>query len=428
MIGFDRQICLGTKWLLSVQEYDSQHKRSGWSWAPDIPLNPQNTSEVVCTLSQDGVTIPHKREVCLTIFSPCVVREDGTNWDFSTNLDVAWRLAALTWLKQQYKPADRFIGTLVKELWDRMGSAGWSLGDESEISMPTTAIALSALARSDSHVLRDKKIGRVWKLFADQAIENDLPVETVAAILYVFCSPEMDSIRQGPSTRIIPRCVKLLLQRMEDDLAIHEVIFQRKDVSDRWRYLELPIALRSVAMACPQAIFDPRFRHQLATLSALQDCDTVHEGGFRISKYSMITTYATTLSLDALITIRNRLKDTVTADMALESLTAECGLHHSDPQKLIEVRGRPVITNSWFALIAAVIITLLAVVNSTTVIFSHMGTIYTHFVVTLSFLCTSMSWLGVISARLPGTNNLKIATIAFAITTAIAFPVLVFLL
>ncbi|MFE6925287.1 hypothetical protein ACFVAV_30015 [Nocardia sp. NPDC057663] len=305
------------------------------------------------------------------------------------------------------------------------------------VSITATAAAMQALAGvatvseevADS-VLRGVSFLAVSLLNEDVRAE---PMYAMASISSVLTRPEFVSVGGKRTKRALEQAVDRMMIGLErDEDRVEEEPFRRGAMADTWRHLSLHLAVGAVASAQPTAVFDPAMRRSLTELLDLQEMTPMHtrRGGFRTSPEGFVTSYATTLAVEAMARVRQALGGAVNPGRVFEIVCRTDGAHHSDARSVIGIRRRRVVLNShagaaFFAVCAAagLSIALLAVGMADSL--PKAGSCA---LVVWGTLVVAIGALVALITRFPAVSRTRVAAPVFAGFTAVVLPVITFLL
>jgi hypothetical protein len=434
MTNLQTRVDLVHRWFINT--VNRTETTAGWGWVPDVPPNPQNTAEVVCAIGDADLELPYRSEIMRLIRTPVVDSPRG-DWVFEAPLDLAWRVRALRYLGVAADDAglSADIDALLKA---QLGSGGWPMASGLYAPSATaTAAAVLALAMtSDDRALAMARRGlEHLTTINDNGRDHQRgPVHVAAYTAFTLSRPE---VRALGSERRFAQARDLACDRLMRFLATRryeaeEETFSRGRVLDTFRHLTLPIALRAVAAARPEALFEPPFRDALVALLALQDTTPTHVtyGGFRTSPEGFVTSYASTQALEVLASIRKDLSDYVNPAVAFDLICHSNSAHHTDPQTLARLGNRSLIMNSTAALSVMVLAVFagggLAAAGAMTRDAASPS-------VSRAFLVfgSLLAGLGIscyLSTRLHRTPIQRISLVAFTLFTALVLPALMFIL
>ncbi|UGT38626.1 hypothetical protein LTV02_21055 [Nocardia yamanashiensis] len=437
MSNLDERIGDAVEWFQRSQLPDGRGG-AGWGWVSDVPPNPQNTAEVVCALARAGRAIPRVDEVSALVRQPVIQRDERGEWAFRTPIDLSWRLRALHCLGAPETDADVVAGrdALIAEA--DAGTGGWRLSDRvGPVSITSTANAIQALAplaASDENVART--VLRGTGFLVESMLDQDPRVQPLYASAHVataLARPEIAAV----GGRRVERARDLAVQRLlaglgNGDPQIEEEPFRRGDFADTWRHLALHLTVGALLTAEPKTIFDPVVRNALTQLLDLQETGPLrtHRGGFRTSPEGFVTSFATTQALEAMLGARQVVNENVNPARIFDMICQEQGRHHADAQRVVSLRGRAVVMNSLagaasFGLggAAGLTIAMLAVGFG-----DELGKIGSRALVVWGMLFLALGTLAAVTTRFPAASKRGIAAAVFAGYTALALPIVSFLL
>jgi hypothetical protein len=418
---------------------------AGWGWVPDVVPNPQNTAEVVCILARIERPIPREQDVLALIRRRTVHHASGNDWNFSSSIDVAWRLQALRCLVDDPEDPDivECAKTLVKAHDDEIG--GWRMaGQSGPISITATCAALLALNNLDSPgsieeaMQKEEAMQRGLKMLIGAVLGDDPradPLFANATIAHLLAQPKIAVLGGKRTERAREKAIGRVLNAMERGCAgVEDEIFTRGQVTDTWRHLRLHLSLAAVAEATPDKIFEPPFRRALKRMLDLQEdsediANTVNFGGFRTSEEGFVTSYATTRALSVLAAVETTLDTRVNPALTFDLLCRSDGVHHSDPQDVVTLRGHAVTMNSY----AGGLVCLMGLVAASTIIAltigfkSQLGHAGTGLLLlwSLTFLASGIFVFA--SASLPRVSNVRIASLTLTGYSAFLAPIIVYI-
>ncbi|MFC4372631.1 hypothetical protein ACFO5K_00850 [Nocardia halotolerans] len=436
MSGLDQRIDLAVHWLTQNQKSDGLGG-SGWGWVDDVPPNPQNTAEVVCALASVEQPIPRADEVSV-LLRRRTVQHGADSWEFDAPIDIAWRLRAL--LVMGAAPDDTDVAWCVTQLRDTQDteSGGWRMsGRVGPVSITATAAAMQALAgvATTSDEIADSVLRGV-SFLAVSVLNDDVraqPMYAMASISSVLIRPEFVSVGGKRTRRALEQAVDRMLTGLgRDDDRVEEEAFRRGEMADTWRHLSLHLAVGAVVSVEPSAVFDPAMRRSLTELLGLQEMTPMHtrRGGFRTSPEGFVTSYATTLAIEAMARVRQALGGAVNPGRVFEIVCRTDGAHHSDARSVVGGRHRRIVLNShagaaFFGVCAAagLSIALLAVGmdDSLPKAGSRVLVVWGTFLIALGALVALIT-------RFPSVSRTRVAAPVFAGFTAVVLPVVTFLL
>ncbi|MEU3011253.1 prenyltransferase/squalene oxidase repeat-containing protein [Nocardia asteroides] len=437
MSGLDERIQLAVAWLGRCQKSDGQGG-AGWGWVDDVPPNPQNTAEVVCALSAVGQPVPRADEVVVLLRRRSVQHGSGP-WEFdAAPIDVAWRLRAL--LLAGVLPDDPDIALCVTQLRDSQDadSGGWRMSaGVGPVSITATAAACQALAGLATD--NDDIAGTVLRgvsFLAVSVLSEDVraqPMYAMAFIASVLTRPEFVSVGGKRTKRSLEQAVERMMASLEHhEIRVEEEPFRRGAMADTWRHLSLHLAVGAVVGAEPAAVFEPTVRRSLTELLDLQEMTPIHiqRGGFRTSPGGPITSYATTLALEAMAAVRQALGGAVNPGRVFDVVCRTDGAHHSDARNLIGTSRSKIILNShagaaFFSVCAAaglsIAVLAVSMADSLPKAGSRALVVWGTFVVAIGALVALIT-------RYPSVSKARVAAPVFAGFTAVVLPVITFLL
>jgi hypothetical protein len=411
---------------------------AGWGWVPDVVPNPQNTAEVVCILSRIGQPIPRQSEALALIRRRVVRHASGHDWDFSSSIDVAWRLRALRYLVDDHEDTDivACAKTLV-DLQDETG--GWRMaGGAGPISITATCAAVLALCGLDSPVNMEETVSAGLGMLIGAVLGDDPradPLYANAHIAHLLAQQKIAVLGGRRTERAREKAIGRVLRDMERGCTgVEDEVFTRGPVADRWRHLLLYLSLAATAEAAPNRIFEPPFRRALIRMLDLQEggediVSTVNFGGFRTSKEGFVTSYATAHGLGVLAAIETTLAKRVNPGLMFSLLCRSDGTHHSDPQEVVTIRRYPVTMNSYAGglvfltgLIAALTIGALTIGLK-----SHLGHVGSRLLLIWSTVFLASGTFAFASVRITKYSNARIAIWVFTAFSAIFLPIIFFI-
>lgn len=437
MSGLDGRLDLAVQWLGRNQVVDGQGG-AGWGWVSDVPPNPQNTAEVVCALARAGREIPRSAEVLTLVRRGTVTSQHRGEWTFQSPVDVAWRLRALQCLG--IAPTDSDVVDSIEALVAEQDSdtGGWRLsGRAGPVSVTATAHAIRALTGpATAHEGAARALLRATTFLISLMLDGDPRTEPLYACAYVasiVSQPEVAAVGGKRVERARGRVLERLLAGLRQGHApVEEEAFRRGEVADTWRHLSLHLAVGAAVAADPHTIFEPPVRQALTGLLDLQETGELHTncGGFRTSAEGFVTSYATTQALEAMVAVRTAVNSGVSPARVFDLICGTDGVHHTDAQNLVSVRGRSVVMNSHAGALlfavggsAGLTIAILAVIFA-----DDLKEIGSRALVVWGTLFVAVGTFSLVSTRFPATPNGRIAAAVFAAFTAVVLPVVTFLL
>jgi hypothetical protein len=434
VLGFDQQIDAAVSWLEAREQVSAE--LAGWGWVPEITPNPQNSAETVCALHTVGVSVSELDKVAALLVIGEVQRHDGTPWKFDTTVDEAWAARALALLASVTGRIDLHAAAVKKceLLLGRCGSEGWAADEGNDASAFVTMLVMRAIGCAAPRMLSKDGPKRAWQ-FLIHSIENPTetlaPVSSVSYVLMALSASELQALWGSRSEWARRRGVEWLIERMAGDLKVEEEPYSRGPIRDRWRHLTLPLSLLAVALADPGSVRHPEFRRQLALLGALQESDGVNSGGYETSAGGIVTTYATTWSLEAMAAVRGAIEEYAAPADVWEAVCRAEGLYPTDPHKLVSVKKFRVIMNSSAALVFSVVASVLAALAVGLIIGappSELSSLARRVLFVTVFYLLSATWFAYVACRLPWIPSSRVLSAAAIITTAVLFPVLALLI
>jgi hypothetical protein len=434
--SLDERIDLAVDWLLSMMTLDAGH--AGWGWVTDIPPNPQNTSEVVCVLSDLGRSIPNSDEVCALVRRDAVALGHDGSWAFDSILDRAWRIRALLALDIPASDDDVVSGVqgLIASQDPELG--GWGLsGAAGPLSVTATAAAVHSLvsaANDDEQTIRAAAHGT--RFLIDLVLGDDTrakPLYAVSFVASLLARSEIASLGGRRIERAREMCVEKMLGHVaHHETRVEEERFQRGDVRDNWRHLSLHLSIAALGAAGePGVLFEPVFRRALVDLLDLQEVDEgiSNRGGFRTSREGFVTSYATTQALEAMAQVRQAINHRLNPGLMYDVVCSAQGDHHSDPQEIVRVGHHRVTMNSGAGNIGLVSCGLggLTILVLAVVFAAELGPIAYRGLVIWGACLVALGVFVVLATRLVRFRR-RIPAWTFAGFTALVLPVLTFLL
>lgn len=432
MTVFDEAIGRGASWLVgNLREEESDGTPfAGWGWIPEIPISPLNTAEVVCALSDAGEPVPKADLVAVCLergAERCLASRD------ISSLHTSWLLMAFHRFPS-YEPPGRLVDRLRDHLVSITVEDGtWAFTpDTSQQSVFCTALAVEALAccrpRGDTaHAALDAGVATLLRYLET----DDRAIVDTAFAVRALARAETGALLGGPENKVRDRAVDWLLHKMQDGVdGIAEEQFSSAKGRQVWRHAILAPAIEAVALQRPEAIFTPPMRRSLRTLiESLQvrEPERPDFGAFRTSQNGFVTTYGTTLALNALTTVAHHATVRVSPAEVFERLCETDGLDPSDPQTIVQVRGRRFIANFPLALAVAVLVSLQsAAIIAIAIADSHIAAGLSRTLVVVSLLLAFPAVVLAASARFPEFSRLRMIGVTFAVMTGAAFPILTF--
>ena len=437
MSNMEARIDAAIGWLERGQLSD-RHGGAGWGWVTDVPPNPGNTAEVVCALNRAGHAIPRVTEVSALVRRAKVQRDEHGEWTFRAPIDLSWRLRALQCLGADAGDTDAVAcRDALIEVRDP-DSGGWRMthgvGPVSVTATASAVQALSAIAMTDD--VAGKAAAEGTRFLVESMIGQDPRVQPMYACAYVagtLARPEIAAI----GGKRVERAQDLAVQRILAGLragepGVEEEPFRRENVADTWRHLTLHLSIGALLVAESRTIFDPAVRQALTHLLDLQEIEPLRaqQGGFRTSSEGFVTSYATTQALEAMISARQVVNESVNPARVFDMLCREDGTHHEDPQRIVTLRGHTVVMNSLAGAIevaigvpAGLTISLFAVGFA-----DDLGKVGSRALLVWGMLFVAVATLTGLTTRFPHVSKRRIAAIVFAGYTAVVLPIVSFLL
>jgi hypothetical protein len=428
------RIDLTVGWLIN-HVADGPEGTRGWGWVPDVPANPQNTAEVVCVLAELDRQLLDLRPAERLIRSNHVMRSTGSSWRFEEVIDTAWRLRALRSLGQDDDDV-RMATDLLLTRQDLGG--GWRMGAAAgSVSTTATRTALLALAADPCPAAGLKEAMRAG---VQMLVSYALDAPRTAGNLYSFAQiadilsrPELRELGAPRADRAHDICLRRIREAlMRQDLPVEEEIFIRAGFKDTWRHTSLTLGLTALARSDINSVFLPEFRRGMAHFLDLQETepDCFHLGGFRTSTEGFVTSYATTQALEMLRLVADSVLQRVNPARAFDYICSTDGAHHSDPRDLLSFSHYRVTMNS-----TAGGLTLLLCVSSGATILTlalelrnHMPAAEGRALVIWGVALLSFGGYVYAALRLPRTANKVVAAVSFSFFTALALPIVTYLL
>ncbi|WP_280263760.1 hypothetical protein [Nocardia wallacei] len=436
MSNIDERIRMAVEWLRSSQ-IPHLSGGAGWGWIPDVPPNPQNTAEVVCMLHRAGCEIPRPEKVAALVRMTVVQRPVGDEWYFRTPIDVAWRVRALRCLGVE--ESDSGVVEGIRSLLDQQDSetGGWRMsGFLGPVSITATAAAVLALIADgafDGERQQAISHGIAYLVSAVYQEPRTLPMYAAAHIASVLSRPEIVAIGDKRAERACELAVQRLMTGLRrSECEIETEIFRRDDLVDTWRHITLHLAIGAVVAADSRTIFDPAVRAAMVELLDMQEVDAlaIYRGGFRISAEGPVTSYATTQALEALLQVRPAINERVNPAKVYDEICRADGAHHTDPQTVATLRGRPMLMNSS----AGEVLLVVGAAAGATVFGlgfgfdDDLGKIASRALVVWGTLLIALGTFCGLATRFPRLPKRRVAASVFAAFTALVLPVISFLL
>lgn len=440
MSNVDERIGLAVDWLVRNQRTDSTGG-AGWGWVPDVPPNPQDTAEVVCSLIDIGGEVPNRAEVVRLLQRDSILEDPRGPRVFRAPIDVAWRLRAL--LALGFGPADRHVTGCVADLLAEQDpvTGGWRMSSRTgAVSVTATTEALRALAGvAPENSLADpivEALTRGIRFVVAALLDDDVqfrPLYASAQAAIVLLLPRIATFGGKRLERARDMALANVLRSLRAGGArVEEEIVRRGAVADSWRHVSLHWAVTAVASAGGNAIFDPAFRGALNDLLELQDIEPElsTRGGFRTSGEGFVTTYATVQALAALAEMRVTLNERVNPAKVFDLICRAEGANPGDPQQLFELRGHSMVMNSYAG---AGTLAIGAPAGATIAIMSvafadPLGEIGSRALVVWGTLFIAIGTYVFVTTRFPAIPKVRTGAIVFAGFTAVVLPILTFLL
>ena len=434
MSDVETRIDLGVRWLQSHVAEGPEGTR-GWGWVPDVPANPQNTAEVVWALIETGRPVPDLDDVTRLIRLHHVDRGTGARWSFDEVIDTAWRLRAL----RQLGVDDMDTTDATRSLLASQDSGGgWRMGSATSAVSPTaTRVAVLALAADPAPaeaVVRAVRAGaRFLATATSDAALSGWSLYASAQIADTFSRPQLMAMG-GFRAR---RAHAVTVQRIRDALTrgvlpVEEEPFVRGGFRDSWRHTSLSLSLTALVRSDPGNILLPEFRSGLVHLLDLQEVgvDAYHLGGFRTSEEGFVTSYATTQALELMTLVSSAVTGQVNPARTFDYICSQEGAHHSDPRDLVRFRHYRVAMNSTAGALTmflgvaagATILVLALQLQDSIPIAEGRG------LVVWSLALITFALYTYVTLRLPQIPDRVVAAAAFTVFTAIALPVITYLL
>jgi hypothetical protein len=432
MSSIDSRITLAAEWFTRTQSVVSNG--AGWGWVSDVPPNPQNTAEVICALSGAGIEVPNRAGAERLVRSSMVDSPRG-GWAFSEPIDIAWRLRALNALDVGVGDPEVVAGVNAL-LSAQLADGCWRMADgEGPVSVTATACAVLALTAfpSENALVGARSAIRALSDGVTSGRHEFGSAFAVALSGFVLSRQQVQHVSGRQVRRSLAVASDRLLEYLElRTYAAEEETFVRAGLIDTWRHLTLPLALRAVAAANPDAIFEQSFRDGLVAMLALQDTmpDNVSFGAFRSSRDGFITSYATTQAIEALTEVRVSLTEKVNPAIAFDLICRRDGAHHTDAQRIGSIGRHAIILNSTAALGFMVVSAVAgaSLVLSALLLAARSDLGLSRGLMVLGSVVAGFGVSAYASARMHRTPRQRVVLIAFTLFTALVLPVLTFVL
>jgi hypothetical protein len=206
--------------------------------------------------------------------------------------------------------------------------------------------------------------------------------------------------------------------------------FSRGPVRDKWRHPNLAVVIQAVLRIEPAQLFNPAIRQHFADLMRHQRTGAPgEEGAFALNEAGPATTYSTTHGIQTMVMVKEAFAQASPGDV-LELFCSMDGRHHTDAQQIAPtLGGNAIIMNSTAGLAVGVLFT---VAISIFAAFMLSGIVLTDIsrkvlaCVLVYFL--AIGWYGYPAARLPRTPNRNIALSIYGAVTAVALPIVTYLI
>lgn len=466
MVDLRTRIDLAVRWLERTQKSDGQGG-AGWGWVDDVPPNPQNTAEVVCAVhavcslgpragemaSPTGGVLPHTEEQpptvrdvlpradeVITLLRRRSVRHGTQPWEFDEPIDTAWRLRALLVLGVPHDDPDVERAARQLRATQNSESGGWGFSgatDPDTESITVTAAVLHALAAvtptdEASAACVRSGVGFLVRAYREDAFEGPAMAST-ALIVSVLSLPECAALGGRRARRVVASGVRTLLGLLRGGGdRVEEETFARGPLLHSWRHLGLHLAVAAVATAEPKAVLDPVLRESLIELLDLQETAQAHvrTGGFRTSRHGPFASYATTIALEAMVATQRALLTHINPGEALDLFCRTDGRHHTDGRRIVGLGRHGVVLNSYAGSLFAL---LTGAAGATIMLMSIAFTTAQNKAGMRALLIWGMAVLAIgayiaLITRLPAVPSARIYAGVFTTLTAIAIPVITFML
>ncbi|MFI5716597.1 hypothetical protein [Nocardia sp. NPDC051750] len=433
----DERIDRAADWFArSLVRIDGEH--AGWGWSTDVPPNPQDSAEVLCALSRVGRPVPEEPLVLAMVRRDVVRHSNQDEWAFRAPIDAAWRLRALR-CSGGAATDDHVIGCrdLLVATQDP-DTGGWALADGvAPVSVTATAAAvrgLVSLAATDELAARTALRGTMFLVSA--MLDGDAwvsPNYASAHIASLLAIPEIAALGGPRVRRAYELAADRVLECLETGLGkLEEEPIRRGSVTQTWHHATLPLSVAALATSGDRLIFHPTFRRAFAELLDYQQLSPIHadRGGFRTSSEGFITSYSTAHAIHALAQVRSEVGDWVNPATVFDMLCQRGGVHHTDPQEVVQLGKSRLVMNSpaGAAFLAVGASAGFTIVMLALLFARPLGELGSRALVAWGTFLVFLGIYGFAATRLTRLSKRRVAAVVFAAFTAIIFPVVAFLL
>lgn len=428
-ISIDRRIDLACRWL-----EEAESPAGGWGWVADVSPNPQNTAEVVVALSHTGSSATELERLLDALATWEVVWPDGRRWVFDTPIDQAWRLRGLCRLPKT-RARDQHISRTLRDLRRKFTGRGWSLAPtlgESSFATAVVLVAVGELSVRESVPALALHYMAAWQwLLTDLGRPSNLDcaIAHTSWALLALSEPAFSQWRNSAYRRAVKVGLQRLLDALAGPIPVEEEQFSRGPIRDKWRHPNLAIVIQAVLRIEPSQLFNPAVRQHFGELMRHQRTGTDgEEGAFALNEAGPATTYSTTHGIQTMVMVKQAFAQASPGDV-LELFCRIDGRHHTDAQQIAPTfGGNAIIMNSTAGLAVGTLFTTTISIFTTFML----GGIALTDISRKVLACTlvyflAIGWYGYLAARLPRTPNRNIALSIYGAVTAVALPIVTYL-